>query len=72
VIDLSSFEQQGKFLEGTGSMVLDRANRITYAALSPRTEPSVLQDFAHKLQYGGRSVFTVLIVVVRPCTTPMS
>jgi len=51
VIDLSSFEQQGKFLEGTGSMVLDRANRITYAALSPRTEPSVLQDFAHKLQY---------------------
>lgn len=51
VIDLSSFEQQQKFLEGTGSMVLDRAHRITYAALSPRTEPSVLQEFAQKLQY---------------------
>ncbi len=51
VLDLSSFEQKGKFLEGTGSMVLDRANRITYAALSPRTEPSVLQEFALKLQY---------------------
>lgn len=50
-IDLSSSEQQGKFLEGTGSMVLDRAHRITYAALSPRTESSVLQDFAQKLQY---------------------
>ncbi len=51
VIDLSSFEQQGQYLEGTGSMVLDRAHRITYAALSPRTEPSVLQEFAQKFQY---------------------
>jgi len=51
LIDLSGFEQQGKFLEGTGSMVFDRADRITYAALSPRTEPSVLQDFAQRLHY---------------------
>src|SRR6185437_5304015 len=31
VIDLSRFEVEGKFLEGTGSMVLDRENRIAYA-----------------------------------------
>jgi hypothetical protein len=35
--DYSNFEQAGKFLEGTGSMVLDRANKIAYVALSPRS-----------------------------------
>jgi hypothetical protein len=51
VIDLSDFEQQGKFLEGTGSMVLDRANRVAYAALSPRTDNTVLLEFSKKLGY---------------------
>ena len=51
VIDLSAFEQQGRFLEGTGSMVLDRANRIAYASLSPRTDAAVLEEFGGRLQY---------------------
>ncbi len=45
VIDLSYFEQQNKFLEGTGSMVLDRTNKLAYACLSPRTNQEVLKEF---------------------------
>ncbi|WP_256011522.1 citrulline utilization hydrolase CtlX [Desertivirga xinjiangensis] len=45
IFDLSFFEQEGKFLEGTGSMVLDRDHQIAYACLSPRTNPEVLQYF---------------------------
>ncbi|WP_276498499.1 citrulline utilization hydrolase CtlX [Pontibacter litorisediminis] len=40
-----------KFLEGTGSMILDRANRIAYAAVSPRTELEPLQAFCDRLKY---------------------
>lgn len=47
-IDLSHYEQQNKFLEGTGSMILDRENRICYACLSSRTNPEILADFAKK------------------------
>ena len=45
VIDLSHFEHENKFLEGTGSMVLDRENKIAYACLSPRTDKIVLDEF---------------------------
>ena len=41
----------GKFLEGTGSLVLDRAHRIAYACVSPRTDLDVLGDFAQQLDY---------------------
>ena len=44
--DLSKRELQQQFLEGTGSMVLDRSDRIAYACLSPRTHPAVLEEFA--------------------------
>lgn len=44
--DLSFFEQQHLFLEGTGSMVLDRTNKIAYACLSIRTNKEVLENFA--------------------------
>jgi hypothetical protein len=50
-VDLSYREDQGKFLEGTGSLVLDRAQRIAYAALSPRTDLDVLGEFAQQLDY---------------------
>jgi len=50
-IDFSRHEAEGKFLEGTGSMVLDRTHHIAYASLSPRTDRSVLADFADKLGY---------------------
>jgi hypothetical protein len=48
VIDLSAAEDEGRFLEGTGSMVLDRVNRVAYAAMSSRTHMSVLADFAQR------------------------
>lgn len=44
--DLSFFEQQELFLEGTGSMVLDRTHKIAYACLSVRTDKEVLENFA--------------------------
>jgi hypothetical protein len=51
IIDLTAFEQQGLFLEGTGSMVLDRVNRIAYACLSQRTHASVLQEWCKQMDY---------------------
>ncbi len=51
VIDLTYFEEQGIFLEGTGSMVLDRKNKIVYAALSERTHLEALEEFCQKLDY---------------------
>ena len=51
VIDLTGFEDANLFLEGTGSMVLDRDNRIAYACISPRTNPQVLDDFCKKMNY---------------------
>lgn len=51
VIDLSHFEHEHKFLEGTGSMVLDRENKIAYACLSPRTDKEVLEAFCKDSGY---------------------
>jgi hypothetical protein len=51
VIDLSRFEAQNQFLEGTGSMVLDRVNKIAYACLSPRTDAEVLEAFSQEEGY---------------------
>ena len=45
ISDLSFYEQQHAFLEGTGSMVLDRTNKIAYACLSVRTDEEVLNNF---------------------------
>jgi len=53
VIDLSYFEKHGKFLEGTGSMVIDYANRISYASLSPRTSEEVFKVFCSETGYDG-------------------
>jgi len=50
-IDFSEFESGNQFLEGTGSMVLDRESKIAYACLSPRTDPEVLEIFCQKLGY---------------------
>ena len=53
MIDLSGFESENIFLEGTGSMVLDRDNRIAYACLSPRTDEKVLNEFCRRMQYSA-------------------
>jgi hypothetical protein len=50
-IDFSYYEQQNFFLEGTGSMVLDRENKIAYACLSPRTDIKVLKVFCDHMGY---------------------
>jgi len=51
IIDLSRFEEEHKYLEGTGSMVLDRENKIAYACISPRTDPGVLALFCEHAGY---------------------
>lgn len=51
IIDLTYFEKEGKFLEGTGSMVLDRMNRVAFASISPRTHPDVLAEFSRQTGY---------------------
>ena len=51
VIDLSGWEAEGCFLEGTGSMVLDRANKIAFVCKSPRSDESVLARFCEELDY---------------------
>ena len=51
VLDLSGHEASGHYLEGTGSMVLDRSNRIAYACLSSRTQLDPLGDFAQRMDF---------------------
>lgn len=51
LLDLTPHEQHGRCLEGTGSLVLDRANRVAYASLSPRTHPAVVEEWARALGY---------------------
>ncbi len=51
VKDLSAYEQKHVFLEGTGSMVLDRTYKVAYACLSVRTDLTVLNDFCSQSGY---------------------
>lgn len=51
IIDLSQFENDGKFLEGTGSLVLDRVNKIAYAAISERTHPDLVNLWCEAMNY---------------------
>ena len=50
-VDLTHYEEDGLFLEGTGSMVLDRVHKIAYTCLSPRANETVLEDFCRQLGY---------------------
>ena len=51
IIDFTEFESHNKFLEGTGSIVLDRINRKAYAALSDRTDARALEHFCDQLNF---------------------
>ena len=53
IVDLSDWEDKGKFLESTGSMVLDRKGRIAYACRSPRTSEAVLEDFCRRMGFNS-------------------
>jgi len=50
-IDLTAEEAHGRFLEGTGSLVLDRAARVAYACRSPRTDESLVRKWAQLMDY---------------------
>lgn len=51
IVDLTSHEMQGRYLEGTGSLVLDHIERTAYACISPRTHAGVVQEWARELAY---------------------
>lgn len=48
VVDLSWLEANGEYLEGTGSLVLDRLSNVGYAAISSRTRPVALREFTRQ------------------------
>ncbi len=50
-IDFTEQEERARFLEGTGSMVLDREYKIAYACLSVRTDENILQQFCDEMGY---------------------
>lgn len=51
IIDLTRFEHKERFLEATGSLCMDRVNRIAYACLSPRTDRMLLDRFGQRMGY---------------------
>jgi hypothetical protein len=53
IIDFTEFEEHRKFLEGTGSMVLDRTHGKSYAALSERTDRGALAHYCSAMDVEG-------------------
>lgn len=51
VLDLSHHEVENKYLEGTGSLVLDRAHRVAFAVISPRTDEGLVREWGDKMGY---------------------
>ena len=51
VVDYTHYEKEGKYLEGTGSMVLDRENGVAYACLSERTNSELFRMFCKDFGY---------------------
>ena len=73
IVDLSEHEEQGRFLESTGSMVLDRVNSIGYACLSSRTNEQLFREVCERLGYravvlhahdrGGREIYHTNVIM---------
>ncbi|WP_411768593.1 citrulline utilization hydrolase CtlX [Winogradskyella sp. A3E31] len=51
IVDYTSAEDEGFFLEGTGSLMLDRINRVAYCALSPRADEELFIEFCEDFEY---------------------
>lgn len=51
IVDYTEAENEGVFLEGTGSLVLDRVNRKAYCALSPRADEDLCIEFCEDFEY---------------------
>jgi len=59
-VDLAAeLEPRERFLEGTGSLLLDRPGRVAYACLSPRTHPDALAEFGRRLGYAVHAFHAV-------------
>ena len=51
ILDLTDLEKKGKFLEGTGSMVLDHQNKLAYGCLSERLDKNAFYEWCDKMQF---------------------
>ena len=51
IMDYSSAEEDGFFLEGTGSLLLDRENGKAYCALSPRADEELMIEFCEDFEF---------------------
>jgi len=51
ILDYTKAELNNQFLEGTGSMVLDRKNKKAYASISERTSEILLDEFCDEFNY---------------------
>ena len=51
IIDYSSAEAENKFLEGTGSMILDRKNRLAYCSISNRSNEDLFIEFCEDFEF---------------------
>lgn len=51
IYDYTPAEDEGFFLEGTGSILMDRVNRKAYCALSPRADEELLIEFCEDFEY---------------------
>ena len=54
IIDYSDYEKDGRFLEGTGAMVLDRANKKAYCCLSQRADEGLFKQFCK--DFGSKAI----------------
>lgn len=72
-VDLTSDENDGRILEGTGSLVLDRVNRVAYGLESQRTNKAEFEKwcelmgyephFFHAIDFGGRPIYHTNVVM---------
>lgn len=51
IVDLSAFENDGKFLEGTGSMIFDHDNKLAYGSVSLRLDENLFRNFCEKFGF---------------------
>jgi hypothetical protein len=58
-IDISDYELDEKYLEGTGSIVFDYINKIAYACISQRTDKEILEKVCEKIGYKAHTFTSV-------------
>jgi len=51
MMDYTTAEDENVFLEGTGSLLLDRVNKVAYCALSPRADEDLFIEFCEDFEY---------------------